>query len=86
MEGMLRVCCKSDLYRRFFLVLASLERISALVSSCLVRIGGVVSSCFKVLKFCSQVSSQTNLADFFSSLIIGLVLSANLGRELATAH
>jgi len=41
----------------------------------------VVSSCFKVLKFCSQVSSQTNLADFFSSLIIGLVLSANLGRK-----
>jgi len=28
---MLRVCCKSDLYRPFFLVLASLERISALV-------------------------------------------------------
>jgi len=42
---------------------------------------GVVSSCFKVLKFCSQVSSQTNLANFFSSLIIGLVLSANLGRK-----
>jgi len=47
----------------------------------LVRIEGVVSYCFKVLKFCSQVSSQTNLADFFSSLIIGLVLSANLGRK-----
>jgi len=47
----------------------------------LARTGGVVSSCFKVLKFCSQVSSQTNLVDFFRSLIIGLVLSANLGRK-----
>jgi len=37
----------------------------------LVRIGGVVSSCFKVVKLCSQVSSQTNRADFFSNLIIG---------------
>ena len=47
----------------------------------LVRTGGVVRSCFKVLKFCSQVSSQVNLVDFFRSWIIGLVLSANFGRK-----
>jgi len=46
----------------------------------LVRTGGV-SSCFKALKFCSQVSSQANLVDFFRSLIIGLVLYANFGRK-----
>jgi len=47
----------------------------------LVRIGGVVRSCFKVLKFCSQVSSQVNFVDFFRSWIIGLVLSASFGRK-----
>jgi len=47
----------------------------------LVRTGGVVRSCFKVLKFCSQVSSQVNFVDFFRSWIIGLVLSANFGRK-----
>jgi len=41
----------------------------------------VVSSCFKVLKFCSQVSSQANLVDFFRSWIISLVLPANFGRK-----
>jgi len=46
-----------------------------------VRTRGVVSSCFKLSKFCSQVSSQTNLVDFFRSLIIGLVLYASFGRK-----
>ena len=31
MEGVVRVCCRSDLYRPFFMVLVSLERILALV-------------------------------------------------------
>jgi len=31
MEGVVRMCCRSDLYRPFFLVLASLERMSALM-------------------------------------------------------
>jgi len=53
--------------------------------SSLVKIGWVVSSRFKLLKFCSQVPSQANLADFFSSLIIGLVLYANFGRKLEMA-
>jgi len=30
-EGMVMVCCRSDLYHPFFLVLASLDRMSALV-------------------------------------------------------
>jgi len=47
----------------------------------LARTGWVVRSCFKVLKFCSHVSSQANLVDFFRSWIISLVLSANFGRK-----
>jgi len=49
--------------------------------SSLAKTGGVVRSCFKVLKFCSQVSSQANLVDFFRSWIIALVLSANFKRK-----
>jgi len=47
----------------------------------------VVRSCFKVLKFCSHVSSKVNLVDFFRSWIIGLVLSTNFGwkREMAVS-
>lgn len=52
-----------------------------LVISSLQKIGGDVNICFSCSNFSWHVSFQTNFVDFFNNLIMGLVLSANLGKN-----